>query len=364
MKIEALQRVNRILILCALIIAGLYYGASLLVPFSFAIFLAALVFPVVNFLEKTLGTGRIASSLIGVLLVLIGVGSLTYFFVDQLDIFVDEIVDRQEEITRFLQRVQKDLVSHTGLSIEQQENMFRERMGEIFSTTQSFISQLLTGVGEILLDFLIVLVYLFLLLLNRDKFVDFAMMYTSKENEAKVKEIIAEARTVAHRYLWGRIQVMFLLALMYIITFTAYDLRHAWLLVIFGSLITVIPYVGPFLSAVLPMLFMLIFGDSSLEILSFTAIVFIIQMIESYVFEPIIIGSEVHQSPLFVIIAILLGGTLWGVAGLILFVPIFAILKILFDHTSNLKPIGFLLGYERSGSGEGVLDKIKEKIKG
>jgi predicted PurR-regulated permease PerM len=48
----------------------------------------------------------------------------------------------------------------------------------------------------------------------------------------------------------------------------------------------------------------------------------IIQLIESYVLEPVIIGSEVQQSPLFVIIAIILGGAIWGAAGLILFVPI------------------------------------------
>jgi hypothetical protein len=52
-------------------------------------------------------------------------------------------------------------------------------------------------------------------------------------------------------------------------------------------------------------------------------------------------------------------GLLWGAAGLILFVPIFGILKIIFDHSSELKPLGFLIGYERPGSGE---DELKKKI--
>ncbi|HSI70524.1 MAG TPA: AI-2E family transporter, partial [Gillisia sp.] len=98
-------------------------------------------------------------------------------------------------------------------------------------------------------------------------------------------------------------------------------------------------------------------------IIIFIILVIIIQLIESYVLEPVIIGSEVQQSPLFVIIAIILGGALWGAAGLILFVPIFGILKIIFDHNRELKPLGFLIGYERPGAGEDFFEKLKRKIK-
>ena len=108
---------------------------------------------------------------------------------------------------------------------------------------------------------------------------------------------------------------------------------------------------------------MVIFGGSTLEIASFAIIVLIIQLIESYVLEPVIIGSEVQQSPLFVIIAVIVGGALWGAAGLILFVPLFGILKILFDHSGKLRPLGFLIGYERPGSKETFIEKISKKFK-
>ena len=156
---------------------------------------------------------------------------------------------------------------------------------------------------------------------------------------------------------------MALLSLMYFILFTAYDLRYTGLLIIFGALITIIPYIGPFISGLVPILFLIGFAGSPAEILSFAIIIIIIQLIESYVLEPILIGSEVEQSPLFIIIAIVLGGLLWGPAGLILFVPLFGILKIIFDHTPELRPLGFLIGYDRPGSGEGIIEKIKKKLK-
>lgn len=364
MKIQTIKNTNSVLILCLLVLLGLYYGASLLIPFTIAAFLATLIFPVLLFLEKKTGIGNKTSSFIGVLLVFVGVSLLAFFFINQLVVFMADIVQRQEEILSFFRRIQGSLESWTGYSMKEQEELLRERIGGMLTGTQKFVAQVLSGTAGFLLDFLLVFVFMFLLLLNRDKFVTFLMMYTKEERKKETREIVQQTRKVAHKYLWGRIQVMGLLAIMYLIAFTAYGLRHTWLLLIFGTLITVIPYLGPLLSAVLPMLFMVIFGDSPTEIVSFILVVFVIQLIESYVLEPVIIGAEVQQSPLFVIIAILLGGAIWGLAGLILFVPVFAILKIIFDHNPDLQPVGFLIGYERPGSGKGLLDKIKKKIKG
>jgi predicted PurR-regulated permease PerM len=263
----------------------------------------------------------------------------------------------------YIQRLQEQLAENTGFLLEQQQQMFRDRLADLINIIQKFLSSFLGDISGILLNFLLILVYTFLLLLNRSKLVDFVMMYVRDEKEEETKEIIQKTSKVAHGYLWGRIQVMITLAVMYAITFTAYGLEHSGLLILFGTLITIIPYLGPFLSGVLPTAFMIVYGDSSLEIISFAVIVLIIQLLESYVFEPVLIGYEVEQSPLFVIIAVLLGGALWGPAGLVLFVPLFAILKIIFDHSRVLQPVGFLIGYERPGAGEGMIEKIKKKLK-
>jgi len=362
-KIAELKKVNQVLIFTFLIIVGLYFGASLLIPLTFAIFFSALILPLANILEKNYGVGRLASSFICTFLIFIGVGLFIFFLINQLGQLLSDIVVAKGEILRFLQEIQARIVLITGFSLEQQEQIFRDGLTDIINITQNYLTNFLANTASVLFDFLIILVYLFLVLLNRDKFVDFLLMYVAKENEKETNQIIKEIRVVAHGYLWGRIQVMLLLAGMYLVAFLAYDLQHTGLLVLFGTLITIIPYIGPFLSGTLPILLMIVLGENSLEIISFSAIIITIQLIESYVLEPVIIGSEVKQSPLFVIIAVLLGGIIWGPAGLILFVPLFAVLKIIFDHTLHLKPIGFLIGYERPGSKESTIEKILRKWK-
>lgn len=357
-----LQRANSILIFCFLIIAALWYGASIFIPLTFAVFFSTLIVPVSDFLERK-GCSRISSSFISTFLLFLGIGIIFFFIIRQLGIFLNDLVERKEEIGEYLLLLQEEIVSLTGFSLQEQEEMLRGRLAEILNFVQTFLSDLLADFTGIILKFLLVLIYMFLLLINRDKFVQFVMMYVPEEKKEETREILGQTQQVAHKYLWGRVQVMLILGVMYTITFFAYDLPHATLLIVFGMVITVIPYIGPFISGMLPVLFMVIFGGSTLEIASFAIIVLIIQLIESYVLEPVIIGSEVQQSPLFVIIAVIVGGALWGAAGLILFVPLFGILKILFDHSNKLRPLGFLIGYERPGSKETFIEKISKKFK-
>ena len=360
---QKLQKTNTILFFCFLLIVGLYYGASLLIPITFAVFLSTLMVPVSRFFETRAGAGRITSSFISTFILFIGVGLVLFFLFRQLGVFLTDLVERKEEITEYVRLFQERLMSATGFTLEQQKELYQNEMTSIIGWLQGIVSEILASVTVVLVKFLLVLIYVFLFLINRDKFKEFLMMYISGGKKEETEEILKETKKVAHKYLWGRIQVMILLAILYTIVFTAYGLEHAPLLILFGTVITIVPYIGPLISGVLPILFIIVFGGSYTEIISFSILVLIIQLMESYVFEPTIIGSEVQQSPLFIIIAVLLGGVIWGAAGLILFVPIFGIIKIIADHNKELRPIGFLMGYKRPGAEETLIEKLQKKIK-
>ncbi|MEX2485089.1 MAG: AI-2E family transporter [Brumimicrobium sp.] len=359
-----LQKANSLLIFCFLIIAGLYFGASVLIPITFAIFLSTLVLPISNFLEMRLEMGRIFSSLVSTLILFLGISVIFFFLFRHLTIFLNDLLDRKEEIIKFVDFLQENLVKSTGISLEEQNKIIQENLSETLKNVQVFLSDTLSDLTGVILKFLLTLIYVILILINRSKFFHFFMKYIPENKKENTSHILNQTKLVAHNYLWGRIQVMLILAIMYTITFFAYNLEYSVLLIIFGVLVTIIPYIGPFVSGLFPILFMMVLGDSSLEIISFSVIVLIIQLIESYVLEPVIIGSEVQQSPLFVVLAIVLGGAIWGFAGLILFVPLFGVLKIIFDNSNELKPLGFLIGYERPGAGADLYQKIKRKLKG
>jgi predicted PurR-regulated permease PerM len=89
-----------------------------------------------------------------------------------------------------------------------------------------------------------------------------------------------------------------------------------------------------------------------------------VQFIQGWILEPLILGPQVKINSLFTIIALVLGELLWGIPGIILAIPLTAMLKIVCDHIESLKPYGFLIGEIETTKNEIVfVEKIKKLIK-
>jgi predicted PurR-regulated permease PerM len=212
---------------------------------------------------------------------------------------------------------------------------------------EAYVTQTISGFINSLIDLLIVLIYVILLLVYRKKIYDFIMLYVREEKKGDTDVIFGKINKVVFYYLWGRAQVMAMLAVMYYVAFMIFDLPYAGLLIMFGVLITIIPYLGPFVSGLMPIIFSFIFFDSIHSVILFTALIITIQLIESYVLEPLVIGKEVKLNPLMVILAVIAGGLIWGIAGMVLFVPLFAMIKIISNYSVGLEPIAYLFGNAR-----------------
>lgn len=338
-----LRKINQILLFIIFAFALLYFGSTFLIPFVFGIFFATLMSPFANMTEKV-WNNRIFSSTIGTLVVLIVVGGVMYIFVYQMSLFVSDISSIRNEIMGVVQNLQDRIMSATNLSLEEQNNIWQNRSEDLLNFLESGITSFLGNILNTAAGFFLVLVYVFLLLYYRNKFSDTILMYIKKSDVEEAKEVLQRISKVVYQYLWGRAKVMSILAVMYYITFLIFDIPYALLLTIFGALVTIIPYLGPFISGLIPIIFSFIYLENVQMAILFTIIIVIEQIIESYVLEPLIIGKEVRINPLFVIIAIVIGGAIWGLAGMILFVPVFAMIKIISNHTAGLKPIGYLFG--------------------
>jgi predicted PurR-regulated permease PerM len=340
-----LLQINRILLFILLIVVFLYWGAPFLIPFIFGIFFAFLMVPLCNFLERIIKNHAIAS-LLSTLVVFIVFGGTLFLFIAQINKFASDMPSMADKMESFIESSQNRIESITNLTFGEQEVIFEAKSGQIIEKIESFITGFLGNVLSTVFSFFLVLVYLFLLLFYREKIFDFLMMYISDNKEDSAKDTLSKISKVVFQYLWGRAQVMTLLGIMFFITFIIFGLPYALLLTLFGAVITIIPYIGPLISGLLPILFSFLYFDSLQKILILSAVIIVIQLVESYVLEPLILGKEVKLNALVIIVAIVLGGLIWGLAGMILFVPIFAIIKIISLHHSGLRPIGFLMGHD------------------
>jgi predicted PurR-regulated permease PerM len=340
---KRLKEINTVLLFTIIVFALLYYGSSFLIPLIFGVFFAALMTPFSNLMER-IRIPRSLSSIISTLVVFVVVGLVLYIFVLQVSLFVSDISSVRKEVETLIQGIQDEIAALTSLTPEDQQDIWKKRSGNVLNTVENELTRFLGNILSTTAAFLLSLIYAILLLYYRDRFSKFVLMYAKKGNEERAKNVMTKNSKVVYQYLWGRAKVMLLLGVMYYVVFLIFDIPYAVLLTLFGALITIIPYLGPFVSGLIPILFSLLYIQNVETIVLFSVVIIVIQLIESYVLEPLIIGHEVKINPLTVIIAIILGGMIWGLAGMILFVPIFAMIKIMANHTPGFEPIGFLLG--------------------
>lgn len=352
----SINRVNAGLLLALLTAVILYYGKIFLIPFTFGVLLAMLLLPVSRKLESW-GVGRVWSVWLCILLILVVLGLGVLVISAQLNNFLQDLPLIQKKIQQLIDSLQSWVQDRLGMDPERQAAMVKKNIGQIGQSTQQSIKvAFLSTLGSIGTTGL-VLVYVFFLLWKREKYERFFLKLSSEENRGQMQDVLSQSTKVASEYLGGRLVSMLALAVFYMIGFSAIGLKNALLLALVAVIPTIIPYLGPVIGGFFPMAMALTSGEPGM-VLSVLIVLVVAQTIDNYFIEPFVLGSNLDLSPFITIVSIIIGEMLWGIAGMILFIPMVAVLKIFFDHIPRLYPYAYLLG-EEGDSGPGWIDKVK-----
>jgi predicted PurR-regulated permease PerM len=209
---------------------------------------------------------------------------------------------------------------------------------------------LLTGTISSFLGFLnifgLIPVYVFLFLLYRNAFHDFFLFVMPIERHRTVKKILYQVQKVVQNYIIGLVTVMFIIGIINSFALYIIGLNYALFFGFLAAFLTIIPYIGIFIGSLLPAIYALLTKDSSLYAVAVIGSFGFVQFLEGNFITPRITGNKVKVNALAAILALVVGGWLWGAAGLIIFMPLIAIIKVLFDNIPSLRPYGVLLGTE------------------
>jgi predicted PurR-regulated permease PerM len=188
--------------------------------------------------------------------------------------------------------------------------------------------------------------FMFFFLLYRDHLVSVLISIFRDADPAEVKSQLIRLRKVVLNYISGVGKVMVILAVLNITAYSLIGVEHAIFFGVIGAILNIIPYVGPFIGALLPMSYALLTMDNLLSPLLVLGAYQAIQLLEGNFLTPKIVGSQVNLNAFITFLGLLLGASVWGVAGMILIIPILAILREIFDLSSSTKPFALLLGEE------------------
>jgi predicted PurR-regulated permease PerM len=317
-------------------------GSTLLIPLAFAFVFSLFLYPLCRKLEQK-GIPRGFAILICLLIVVGFVYLLGLLIYENIVSFSADLPQMQERGLELVSAVQK-WVEHTfKLTSEKQIEWLKQNLRGFANAGGQVLNNVLNGMTTVLAQFFLIPVYTFFMLLYRHVFRGFLERAFDVAHHEKVGLIINQIQTVIQKYIVGLFTVVSIIAVLNVVGLMAIGVKHALFFGVFAAFLTIIPYVGIFIGSTLPILYALAMTDSFFYPVAVLIWFQIVQMLEGNVITPNIVGSQVSINPLVAMLALLIGGSVWGIAGMILFVPLTAMVKVIFDNIPELAPVGFLL---------------------
>ncbi|MCF0038492.1 AI-2E family transporter [Dyadobacter fanqingshengii] len=321
----------------------LYILRETIIPIAFSILLAILLHPVCLWLERH-RVPRIGSILLSILSLFIVLVVLVYVVSLQIGSFAEELPRITEKAETILDQTLTMGERYLNISRSQQVSEAKKYLINALSEGRAvLLSTLVTTTGAIS-TFILIPLYIFFFLLYRDFFRRFFhKAITNVPNEA-LDVLLKKIYEVIQSYLSGLFLVILIVGVLNSIGLLILGIPHAIFFGFLAGFLILIPYIGILIGSVLPALLAVVTMDSPWYALGVVGVMGFVQFLEGNFITPNIVGSKVSVNPLAAIVALFLGGQLWGLAGLILALPVTAILKVVFDTIPSMEPYGFLLG--------------------
>lgn len=348
----SLSKSISILFFTFLVIFGLYFAREFLIPLAISALLAMLFVPVSKWFENR-GMNRIIAGLLCILILFIGITGITALLSWQASGITDNLTQIVERISKIAVEIRKFIAENLGISNDVQQEWLKGKSSAGLAGTA------LGSLMGILVDSILVIVYLFLFLSSRSHLKKFILMLVPETETEETEKIIVDAGKVAQKYISGLSMMIMILWLMYGIGFSIVGVESALFFAVLCGLLEIVPFIGNLTGTTLTVLMVISQGGSNGMIIGILLTYMLVQFVQTYILEPLVVGSEVNINPLFTILVIVLMEIIWGVAGMVLAIPMLGIVKIICDHVKPLKPFGYLIGKEHNTHENRLIAKIK-----
>jgi predicted PurR-regulated permease PerM len=338
-----LQRFVLVLLGVVLSVTVLYFGRDLILLLLVSGLFAFLLLPFSRKLERWLP--RWAGALMATLSLLVVVLGLFFFLGYQLTRFGSDLPMLQAKFASKGELFFDWVESRTQLDRREQIQWFNDHVSGLASWGGKAAMQLFTGTGTALASIVPIPFFVFLLLLLKDRFRTFFTKLGTTRDGA-VLDVMVRISALSRKYLRGVLTVGVIFGVLCSAGFLAIGLKYAILLGFILAVLNVIPYVGALFGSVLPVFVALVTRDDPWFAVAALAVVLVVQFLDNNFITPKVVGSSVSINPLASMLALIGFGALWGVAGMLLAIPITGMLKVVCDSVPSLHAWGYLLGEE------------------
>lgn len=331
------------LILLISIVFIMYETKVVLVPLLFSIIFSVMLFPLCLRMEKA-GLGKAAASLMSVTIMSLIIFAVLFMLVRQLGLLLGEAPELIRKVGDMFNGLEAYLSSTLGIRrsitsqhVDNQVKHLVDNSGNIFTSVAGFFLNFLA-------DVILIPLYVFFMLYYRDFFVEFFYKLFPGSDKEWIDNTISKLYGVIQNYLLGVVIVMTIIGILNSLGLYFLGIKYAFFFGFFAALLNLIPYVGVMIGSLLPAVLALVTKESYWYAVGAIGVMLFVQLLEGNFITPYVVGSRISINPLIVIFMFMLFGKLWGIAGLILALPMTAIIKVLLETIPACKAYCFILG--------------------
>lgn len=344
------------------LISGVYILFVLretLIPLAFSVLLAILLHPVCVWLEHK-KVPRIVAILLSILVLIVVIFILVWVVTIQIGGFAEELPRITEKAENILDETLTMGEKYLSISRTQQVSEAKKYLVNMLSEGRAVLLNTLVTTTGAISTFILLPLYVFFFLLYRDFFRRFFYKAISNVPSADLNALLKKIYLVIQSYLSGLFLVIIIVGILNSIGLLILGIPHAIFFGFLAGFLILIPYIGILIGSLFPALMSIVTMESAWYAVGVIGVMSFVQFLEGNFITPNIVGSKVSVNPMAAIVALFLGGQLWGLSGLILALPMTAILKVIMDAVPSLEPYGFLLGEPVLEVAE---DKAEEQLK-
>ena len=321
----------------------LYFGKTLFIPLSFSLLIGFILYPICKWMEtKDLNKGiAIVISISGVTLL---VGAVLYLLFAQFSEFLHEWQSLRTKLIETVNQLSLFISERFDISLEKQTEFINNTLNNSGSEAFSIVRNTAYSLSESAFFLIMIPVFSALILFHRQMLSNALYELFPPERKNTIHEILIETIHEYYNFIKGMLIVYLIVGLLNSIGLWIIGVPNPFLFGFIASILTFIPYVGIMISSLLPIAVSWITYNSIWYPLAVIAVFSIVQVLEAYIIFPFAVGSRLKINTLVIIIVVIVGGIIWGAAGMILFIPFISIIKLIADRTPSLKTLSVLLG--------------------
>ncbi|WP_410514745.1 AI-2E family transporter [Paenibacillus sp. BR2-3] len=277
-----------------------------------------------------------------VILYLLIAAIITLILLTVIPLIRSQLLDLINNFPKYSNQIQEEFISLTGSELfdKVQQNVgtdVNDITSRVTTWVTSFLNNALNGVGnfvgaltEIVLALVTTPLILFYLLRDGKRLPDFILRFVPTSLQPQTKLVMSEMNSQVASYIRGQIIVSCCIGALLYVGYVIIGLKYSLVLAIAAACTAVVPYLGPAI-AIIPAL-VVAMVTSPFMLLKMIIVWTAVQLIEGKFISPQIMGKTLKIHPITIIFVILFAGKMFGMVGIILAVPGYAVLKVVFIH--------------------------------